>query len=414
MEIEKTGICSFLLLIAMLSSCADSSAQDVSRSVKSSSITPYSSESVIESSEAFSSEVESSETSEPRWRDQKPSEFEFNLSFSENMLKVDYGKTSVNVYRAQYAEMLDNWGEEWSEWGASVIYDWCIGLDQSIWGGEEGTKALFFSPDPSTSIYNAHNVHEVKLNELDDFELVTEKTGIDPDTDVLCWTFDIKGFPKEFGEESFFVTPTDMTTVKYMRVANQYLDNLPVYGESKFFFGCTYEWGGVIEPSRATDGESVFHNGPTRINPSHTCIFQLKEEMYTVGETVLTDLSITAPELCLDGIKEALLYDPCAAIGNDEIGDVWGKDIEVYCMELAYAAVDSTPRNYDESKEEHLLHKLYLVPVWEVYYTIHDPVSNKINCGMVIINAVTGESLFSDKYGPEENTELYPDLLLPG
>jgi len=412
MNIRKKGVYSFLLSILLLTSCADSSAQDISRSVKSTSIIPASLDPIVEDSEEIPSKTEMGDIDEPSSGNQKPGQFDFTLSFSENLLKVDYGKSSVNVYQARYAIMTDNWGEDWSEWGASIIYEWCIGMNLSICDGE--TKDMHFSPDPMTSIHNAQNVRVAKLNDFDDCKLIAERMEIDPDTDMLFWTFDVKDFPKEYKEEEYFVAPTDLTTVKFMRVPTQYVDGLPAYGKSQYFFGCTYEWKEVIEPSRSTDGESVFHYGPCRINPSHTCIFELQEEQFSVGETLLSDMPIIDAELCLDEIKEALLYDPCATMGNSEIEDIWGKNIEVYCVELAYAALDSTPRKYDESEEEHLLHKLYLVPVWEVYYTIDDPVSGKVACGMVIINAVTGESFFSDRYGPEENTELYPDLLLPG
>ena len=87
-------------------------------------------------------------------------------------------------------------------------------------------------------------------------------------------------------------------------------------------------------------------------------------------------------------------------------------------MELSYAALDPTPRlepgdaDFENNHSETIL---TLVPVWEVYYTITDPNNDSVvGNGMVMINAITGESLFSDEYGYQQNEKLFPHLHDPG
>ena len=82
-------------------------------------------------------------------------------------------------------------------------------------------------------------------------------------------------------------------------------------------------------------------------------------------------------------------------------------------MELSYVVLDPEPLEYDDP--DLASHELTLVPVWEVYVTVTDPENEQLlQTRKLMINAVTGESLYSDKYGPNENEELYPHMHDPG
>ena len=342
--------------------------------------------------------------------EKKPSKFDFDLSFSENMLVVDYGKTTVNTYRASYAPLVDDWGDEWFVYGYGVLADWCIGCDLSIYDDKrESTE--FFIPDYNNSILNAQNVCLISLNEIDDYEAIAQRLDILPDSQILCWTYDVKDFPDKYAQYMEFTTIVDIKEMKYARISSQYVDNIPTYGTTSCYGECTFDWEGIIKPSRIAD-EGILDSG--RINPTRTFYFEPGRGKYHVEEALISESPVVSPETCLDEIKRAIKYYPCAVIGNAEILDIWEKNIEVYCMELTYCPLDPCPRNPDESESSHQLHELCLVPAWQVYYTVADPNSDRVCCGKVLINAVTGKSLFSDEYGPGENTELYPDLLLHG
>jgi len=266
-------------------------------------------------------------------------------------------------------------------------------------------------PDYDVSYRNIQNVSIVTLSEIDGFEEISKKLDIDSESQILCWSYDIKNFPRQFAELAFFEAPIDMQTIRYARICAQYIDGLPVSGGAANFGCCTYEWNGVIEPSRVADRGI---EDSERINPSYSHILSLQRAKYEMTDKILSDLPIVDPLTCLDEIKQALLYNPCAVIGNDNILDIWEKEIEVYCMELTYVPLDPHPLSYDESEENRLLHELYIVPVWEVYYTISDPTKTFVCNGCLMLNATTGKSLFSENYGHDTNLTLFPDLSRPG
>ena len=340
----------------------------------------------------------------------KPSDFDFNISFCENCLIVDYGKKSVNVYKGGYLSLTDSWGKDWFTWGFGKILFWCTGWDLSIWD-EKTDRDIEYCPKYVTSLENIKRVRLIPISEIDGHERIVQKQGIEDDTEVLCWTYDIVDFPKEFDTLSYFHAPTDLKTIDYSRISAQYIDGLPAYGEAMYFGCSTFAWDGVIRPSRPAD-QGI--DDPERINPSQTCIIQLKRARYSVNDTLLSDQQVINPRTCLDEIKNSLMYNPCAMMGHSDMLDIWEKDIEVYCMELVYVALDPNPLIGDESDESHQSHELYLVPAWEVYYSISDSRTEKVSSGMLLINAVTGKSFFSDQYGHDKNTDLYPDLLEPG
>lgn len=77
---------------------------------------------------------------------------------------------------------------------------------------------------------------------------------------------------------------------------------------------------------------------------------------------IQSDLPVIDPLDCLDGIKDTILYQPSAITNDWGLLGPWGKDIEIYCMELAYFSLDPNPSDMNESQESKAQHSMYLVP----------------------------------------------------
>lgn len=395
----RNAIISILLMICMLTSCEGRTAQEVSRTMKSEAIIPYSDQSKTEvnTSSGFSSDNNNDST--PSWGGgpyNRPQEFVFSLALSDDLLIVDYGRMAASVYKAEYQELRPLWKEDWYKYDMGEIQKWCMGTRVMVSSDEE--ENYYAVQDHNTSLQNLRSVKLLPINTIEDYEEVIQRQHIESDRNVLCWTYRINDFPR----------PTDLDTINYVRVSPQYIDDLPVYGKCS---GCgmdTFEWPGVIGPSCIREEGAV---EVVRTNPSNTCMFDIERRAYSIKDTLQSNMPIVDPTTCLEEIEKALMYNPCvdAADSADpsrpNLYDIWGKNVEVYCVELCYAALDSSyPRKSDESEEDIMQHEVFLVPVWEVYYIITNPENElTISSGTVMINALTGESLFSDEYGPGEN-----------
>ena len=406
---KRNMLISVLLLSQIMTSCSDSTEQEASRSIRSSTIVNYSENNTEQVIVTDSSSIVSKETTEPTWGGgpaDKPKEFIINLSFSENLKVFDYGKRTVNVYQARHDIPSDSWGNEWCEYGYGEIKEWCEGNPVSIDGVE------WFYPSREVSLENIRRVTAIELNEIEGWEEIASRTGMQAEDTILCWEYDVFEFPQFFNELPYFIASTDVNEIRYARISTQYVDNLPIYGTASCHGDyCTFEWEGVIESARIAVERTP---DSQRINPNHTCIFEIYRDKYRIEKTLRKDIPVVDPQTCLAEIETAIKYNPLAISGGIGILDIWEKDIEVYCMELTYVALESNPREFDEPEESIKLHDVYLVPAWEVYYVISDPQTKEMSCEKVLINAATGKSLYSDSFGPGENTELYPDLLLPG
>ncbi|MBR5975938.1 MAG: hypothetical protein IK020_12230 [Clostridiales bacterium] len=419
---RRIGTACFVIAMALATtSCEKTSSQDVSRSTDVKEIIVSSIEnenSSVSIDDTTVSVSDSAETYSTTWGGgelNKPTEFDFDLAYSEDMLVVDYGKTTVSVYRAKYTQMPDYWNDDWSLGGIGVIWQWGSGWPIASLNDNENGILRYSVQDRETSLENLHSVQCILLKDIDDGSEIAERIGVATDSRILCWTYQIKDFPWSFYEqEDYFKVSDGLQSIQYARLCTQYIDDIPVYGKGSLQYCDTYEWTGVMEPSRLADtGYEILH-----INPSETCILDFERSRYSVSDTVMKDVPVIDPMSCLNEIKNALRYNPLvdqrisADPSQEDFYHIWEKDVEVYCMELTYAAFDPCPRDFEETEEDHQLHNLTLVPVWEVYYSITNPENDtSVSYGMVMINAVTGESLYSNEYGPNTNTELYPDLL---
>lgn len=399
------------IMVLILTSCADRTAQEVQRSMQSETIIAYSEQENTTLQSGTNDLIDNDNETLPSWGggpNHKPHEFAFNLTLSEELLIVDYDKTSANVYQAEYSDLRPLWNEEWYTYGFGEIQKWCVGSCIMVSSDEIKGENYYDVQDHDTSIQNIRSVELVPISTIKEYEKVVEKQGIERSRKVLCWTYTIKDFPQQLGDYAWFEAPTNLDTIKYIRVSPQYIDDLPVYGKCS---GCgidTFEWPGVIGPS-CIGNEGALEI--VRVNPSNTCMFDIERRTYTIKKSMQSNISIVDPVTCLDEIEKALKYDPCVNAAKsvdpnkEDLYHIWGNDVEVYCMELTYAAFDSTyPINADATEEKLRQHNICLIPVWEVYYYITNPDNElTISNGTVMINALTGKSLFSDEYGPGAN-----------
>ncbi|MBR5417085.1 MAG: hypothetical protein IK109_03510 [Clostridiales bacterium] len=437
---EKTlaGILALSILFSVASCGRKESEEQTepSRSLQTSSISPITEGSSDDPSDGGSGDIGngsadpdpgfSEETTEPTWGGapwNKPSSFDFNLKYSDDLKVVDYGKSTVNVYHGRY-----NVGEEpikWEERSASAwIYNDTNYLMQ--WGHGEAVmdprdSFKWSVPDREKSLSNIHSVEAVPLSMMPDGKEVANNLNLPSDTQVLMWTYDVADFPWDYFEDADWIEiPRDIKTTKVVQLDSQYVDGLPLTGGRTYCDGYdTFEWEGVVGPSRLrSDVTGYFYQGIYH-KPDGTCTYIFPTNTYTITDTILENQTIVDPTTCLDAIRKTLLYSP--SFGGSFPDDdrppfpihIWEMDIEVYLMELSYVVLDPEPLEYDDP--DLASHELTLVPVWEVYVTVTDPENEQLlQTRKLMINAVTGASLYSDKYGPNENEVLYPHLHDPG
>ncbi len=391
--------------------------------MRSESIVPYTETQDVPSSETevtTTTATDVSDTSEtvstgdgtettPKWHangaaDTAP-QFEYDLSFSPNLLVVDYGVNTVNVYQANYSNSIAEWEYEWIAWEYSTLVEWSTGRQLQA---SDGTFERYL-PDCETSKNNIQNVQLITLNEIEGYEDIASKMNLPADSQILRWTYTIKDFPTQcYSDFRVYDMPENIQEMQYAQISAKYIDGLPTYGEGSLALNPTYEWTDVIEPSHIAIGAR--EEGTRYVNKTKEIVFEPRYTHYIVGETIESDLPVVDPRTCEDEIKRALEYEPIVWGFNDEIHHIWENNIEIYCMELTYVALDPKPNLVDDPEREFMNHDLYLVPAWEVYFTITNPEETGVYSGKVLINAVTGKSLYSDEYGDEENVDLYPGL----
>ena len=145
-----------LILVLFATSCSDFSEQEASRSIRSSSIITTKEDAQVESDASFSTDSSSISVSESVSENEK----DFCVEYSDELLIVDYGKESANVYHAQYAPLADSWGDDWMVYGFVEIQDWCRGCPITIDGGD------YYVLDRQTAIMNIKNVHVKSLEDI--------------------------------------------------------------------------------------------------------------------------------------------------------------------------------------------------------------------------------------------------------
>jgi len=435
-----------MLLMLQTAACLKKTEQETSGSATDSSAGSYSETSESTEGNASGSEdTSSSSESETLPSDSgnycetgspKDVEQSFDLSFSDDLKVYDYGKKTVNVYRAKFAdyiELSEPFFNEWIDHSVQLDYlvNWATGGrfsyapilksidDMMNYDGIPLEFVEFQCADLDTVARNIQNVDMITLKELENGEELAGECGIDVNSPILCWEYNVVDFPVEDAVKSFYdvqvdAGPFSKDTVKYAKVRTQYIDGIPLNGtgDDDNFFECTYDWPGVIEPSRRAYSCNLYFPAYGLANPSDTCRVCLDTQRYTTTDVIKADLPVASPENCLDGIAEAIKYQPSAISDGQSYNGAWGKDIKIYCMELMYLPLDPNPLydSSDESEESRISHVMYLVPVWKAYYICTDPNTDAIGYGSLVINAATGESLFSSTIAQGTNSELYPYL----
>lgn len=392
--------------VVMLTSCGHSTPQDVSRSTRSADIVvssePSVSDTVQFSSESEEVSVEPSETYDPeswlsrvsdpeRYRDTpyKPREYDFSISFKDDILLVTYGQQTVNVYKARYDDVPGRWPDDapWKVFYGPNVIDWCQGHHGPLSKDEV--------------LNNSYNVHTVSLSEITDADYLAERIGLDINSELLCWTYNTSKL--KWASE----------TIQYIPLSPQFLDCLPIRRDHNY--GPVLDWGEGIPLSRPSYSSQSAPWSVLFLNSDRTTGAFVDVEKFSIEDVVSENLPVSRVEECLPEIKKAIMYNNFShrKVATDpnkmELYTVWETDVVVYCMELAYTVLDPTPlEQYDEHLETH---ELTIVPVWVVYYTATNSKTadeNIVYNGTVMLNAVTGKSIYSEMYGPEENDYLYP------
>ncbi len=400
-----------VLSVVLLTSCGHSTPQDVSRSTRSADIVVSSEPSVSDTME-FSSEseeviAEPSETYDPEfwlsrvsdpelYRDTpyKPREYDFSISFKDDLLVVDYGQQTVNVYKARYDDVPERWPDDapWQVFYSPNVIDWCQGYHGPMSKDEV--------------LNNSYNVRTVPLSEITDADYLAERIGLDINSELLCWTYDTSKLKWE------------SETIQYIPLSSQFLDCLPIRRDSNVF--PVFDWSEDSSLSRPSYSSLRDSWDGYFLNSDQTTGLFVIVEKFSIEDVVSENLPVSRVEECLPEIKKAIMYNNFShrKVATDpnkmELYTVWETDVVVYCMELAYTVLDPTPVVW---QDEHLeTHELTIVPVWVVYYTATNSRTadeNIVYNGAVMLNAVTGKSIYSERYGPGDD-DLYPHLKDPG
>ena len=402
-----------ILLMILLTSCGHSTPQDVSRSTNSSDIV-ISSENTSAKTESQAStnntiDTEPSETYDPDswlsrvsdpvlYRDTpyKPIEYDFSISFKDNLLVVDYGRQTVSVYQARYDDIPESKvSGTWQLRMHSVpdVIDWCQGHHGPLSKDEV--------------LNNFFNVRRISFSEIEGFDSIAEDLGIGMNNAALCWTYDTGDISGANGQ------------IQYIPLSAQYIDGLPVRMDKND--GPVFEYSEGAELSRRTNWDPRKNWRGCYMDSNQTIFLYVSEERFVIENMISEDLKVYPAEDCLAEIKKAIIYNNFShrKVATDpnkmELYTVWETDVVVYCMELAYMVLDPTPyEQYDDHLETH---ELTIAPVWVAYYTVTNSRTadeNIVYGGTVMLNAVTGESIYSEMYGPEENDYLYPHAKDPG
>ncbi|MBR5975683.1 MAG: hypothetical protein IK020_10945 [Clostridiales bacterium] len=434
---KRKQICTGVLLsLFLVTSCNHATDQEISRSLKDEDITVTVDSSLSmaetdltivdpdtsESLDPNSWLVRVSDPERMQFHPDAPKEYDFSVSFKEDMLVVDYGKQTVNVYIGKYDKSPEPWqNKTWDTVGAIHVVLWCEGeptnisceeLDGEIIEGDD-----YVALEKAEVLDNIYNVHIISLSDIEGGSELTEALGLSTDTAVLSWTYNLYDFPWDseyFNAIESFKVPSTITTFEYIPLSAQYIDGVPTRlpaGDAP-----TIDWlhdGNLARPAhydpRTDWGKSYL------FNQSFTCATVFHVYRYMITDTIQEEVPIIPADSCLAEIKKAILYNAYSHLkatpDSSKIGmnHVWETDVVVYCMELSYAVLDPCPLDpYEDDLDSH---ELTMVPVWNVYYTATNSKvadENVVYSGTVMVSAVTGESIYSEMYGPDENEYLYP------
>lgn len=304
----------------------------------------------------------------------------FELIIDDDLLIVDHGKQTASVYRAVSGDTPDA-GDVSDAWFRSAVkIDWCVGVP--IWPEKIGSEEKESVIEHDLALQNMGNVREISLSDIHDASgLPLEKCNASGAETVLAWNYSMEGFPIEFfeGTEDYRVFQ-DVSQVQYIPIAT-FQDGIPLSaGATHDFF--TVEWDGVIQPAGCG---FLAEWGKTCINADNQ-FAAIVGKTYEISETILSDQPIIPAEECLDQIGRALAYDT---------SKTKGKTVEVYCMELRYFTADEYPLWVEDGIREAVL-----IPVWQVYMKVYS--KNSVEHCKTMINAITGQSVFSDTIGPAD------------
>lgn len=320
---------------------------------------------------------------------------DFELIISDDLLILDDSDGTANVYRIRFdsrCEPLqenDTWtstmgvAPQYAAWfGGNTIYD----EENSAYTPPAGIEKKTISNRSIVSVDDIENSQQ-----LPDVE---NRKG-----HVFCITYDMDGFPDHLS----LIYEHEFTSkeIKYYIVPPR-IDGIQI-GRSGYTDAPSYpsmiKWEGIYRDTLGISYETMERVYHTYLSSPHTFVYedQIAEEFlfanYTILDTLMEDVPLVSAEEALQGAREAIAYQ------------VYRHGImstEVYAMELVYLCAsdyDMDTHTYPNPDEA------ILSPMWVIYFYQQDTVGNK-TFNSALVNAVTGESMYSDTYSWEKALEL--------
>ncbi len=301
---------------------------------------------------------------------------EIDFTISDNLLILDDSGGTASVYLLRYDEKEEPVQGN-SEWKASILLDqyvcWFIGMPVEI-------SRRYFPPEDiwkeTIATWREVSVDDIKGSE--DLPDIENRRG-----HVIGMTFDLGGYPEETEMALDYSFSSEM--VDYYGVPYR-IDGIPV-GGSGFTHAPIYlpflSWEGVFTDT--PDYYEGYASGLYDFVCSDTVAKIGVLPKYTILDTISEDAPLVDAEKALEAVEESVRY----RIYNRSVVEIY-----VFAMELAYVCVKS----YDlETKSTIHPDEAITVPVWVIYFYAKDSVNNPC-IDTALINAVTGESIYSKYY----------------
>ena len=354
----------------------------------------------VPSSEENSKENDSSATKGP---DRIPDGL-----FADNFVALNNSDGTAGIYEIDVLTPFHTtrkWGADHPHWTSDLSFssrNWRIddGIDRvSQWfmgdgfncylspSEEDNAQLVRYDPPVGTLEKLTETLHVIPLSDIpnwDEIPIESKRGELDPSISVACVELDGNVFPREAcfepGADPYF--PREYNRIKLIGLAGCYIDKIPLCGTMSMFGTAAgiCEYPGLLGPT--VGAYSTLYSltmGPVRNQDCAVMILRSKD--FSIRSNVRENAIIKSIDECLPGIYEALDYFPNYSLSN----------IQIYAAELVYMPLseyDISTHDFPDSGHT------YLVPVWNLYFRYGE----KRGFCCLTVDAITGKSLYSDKY----------------
>ena len=409
-KMKRNLVLASVFMMMFTSACQGAPTKTASKESVTVGITPIVSTDVANTS-SVSSETESlmlpSETSKTM---HLPEEM-----FVDDFLVLDNSNGFANVYEIEMElpfRRSRSWASEHpkaaifnevntANWESEYSLNWSMGwffgspfnytTDDSSNRGQktDSTHDTFYQPPADIVEKTTSTIHTIKassLEHLDEFPSYQGRGKLQSDWSVVCLDLDCNSFPEETG-----YLPKEYDTLHLIGIASDYIDGIPVGGTMDIIAphigDYVYEYDLIDGP---TIGGALILGKPMYSRNKDVVVGIKNAKNFDVTRPVRSNLVVKPIDECLSGIQKASDYDTMKS--------GFYKDTKYYAAELAYMPISDYDVNaYDYAVDGHT----YLIPVWQVYYK-GDFMGMGIGTGCIVIDAVTGESIYSTEYSYQD------------